>query len=445
MPETDDYGAYALEYLSEFGIKPVTPPIRASDLYEARNDPFLYYLTRRLGLIPVLYSPSAALARGTWTHKYLEYIAEPVERRNALYSAAIHQRQSEVREICRVIGWEAEKLQNALDEVSLDANCAYAWLLALDAVRSPELPEGFFKLITPINGVRTLAFEYRAEMEYNGVKVVSTLDRLDYDPSDNSLTVLDYKTTGSRPSVRAATCPLSFQYLLYRHQIEHKLATGELQREFDLPLTTWFKAFKHVLIQKPTIVFGQKDRPYIYTSEGKKSGVSGQVTPINGQWVCTTTSSGSDSRYPPTNEEEALKTLHEATGKAPSRVYDGEPSPQLFAKRCLEWYTSTGEYSHRREDPEFEPPVNISTLSGPLDMRERTWYNDHLEYLHQLATRRPYPLNFPATGQGMTTSRGGKLTQYAPFYRLPVAQWPEYILRFHFIQNPNLIDSGDEG
>lgn len=444
MPETDDYGSYALEYLSEFGIKPVTPPIRASDLYDAYNDPYFYYLTRRLALIPAFYCPSDTLARGTWTHKYLEYIAEPVERRNALYSAAIHQRQSEIREICRVIGWEAEKLQNALDKVSLDANCAYAWLLALDAVRSPEMPEGFFQLVTPINGVRTLAVEYRAVMEYEKTKLVSTLDRIDYNPADNSITIMDYKTSDARPSVRAATCPLSFQYLLYRHQIEHKLATGELQREFDLPLNTWFKEFHHVIIQKPTIVFGQKDRPYLYTSEGKRSGVSGRCTPINGQWLTVTTSAGTDTKFPLTNEEEAIKTLHAETGKKPEREYDGEPSPQLFAKRCLEWYTGTGEYADRRNDPDFETPINVSILSGPLDTRERTWYNDHLEYIYRLATRRPYPLNFPATGHGMT-SRGGKLTQYAPFYRLPVAQWPEYILRNHFIQNPNLIDSGDEG
>jgi len=61
----------ASDWLAHNGLVARTPLIRSSDSSLVRNCPFLYYLVRRLSIVPAIKN-SEALSHGSWFHKYME-------------------------------------------------------------------------------------------------------------------------------------------------------------------------------------------------------------------------------------------------------------------------------------------------------------------------------------------------------------------------------------
>lgn len=441
-PAYEDYGEGARLWLEHHGYVATTPTIRSRDLDNCRRDPFFYYLTRRLSLTPILSTPSSTLARGSWMHKFMEGVRLEPGSAHDLFSRALDVRLEELRDLCEIVGWGSDKLLNALDRERLDAECARGWIIALSSLPLPQLglPRGIIDwvrspAITPIAYEATVRY---TDPNYPKTPLAGTFDLLYHVPATNTVWVIDYKNTSDSPSIWAETAIRSFQTTHYRYLLSKLIATGELNAAFpQIPPGAKFGGIVHILLQKPSIVFGQKDRPYHYLSEGKKSGISGTAAPLPGTAWQVTTEGPQHPRitanYP--TEDEAVKRLHEITGKTPSSVYSGEPDPHFYAARCLHWYRGTGEYADKYDERQVEPPVNISTITGPLDSHELRWYYQHLDYIYDHATRIPEPIRFPPTSNGMRRGKGGDLNPWAPLFTAPVADWPSIILRNSLTQS----------
>jgi hypothetical protein len=452
-PPAGEYGHAAKEWLDHHGITSQVPAIRARDNSTAREDPFLYYLQSRLGIYPLFQAPTQACSRGNWVHSYLYNIRQDEATREDAFRRAVDDHIVEIRERCKSIGWDSDKLLNTIDEERLNARCARGWLMALSALTFPFMPKGLFAWLrspgmTPICAETTLAIDHP---NYPKTKLAATFDLLYYTPNNNKIWVLDYKTSTPSPLVRGSTCRISFQSLHYRYILQSILESGWLHEQHPhLPRDLTFGGIVHVILQKPPLSFGQKDRPYYYRSVGGraipmatnpavKHFGSGTVTPNGVLWTCTLQSRSDKTQEIPTephhtksfnDEHLAVKYLHEWTGKTPDCEYSGEPNPAYFAKRCLDWYRGVGSYADDHDERTQDPPINLSQVTGPLDNHELLWYDKHLNYIYSLATAEPLPCNFPPTDRGMT-SRGGKLTNYAPFYATPVAEWPSLIRQAH--------------
>lgn len=456
-----DFGPTAREYLEHHGYADLAPCIRSRDLSTARRDPFLYYLTRRLGLGSILRAPSSALARGSWIHKRLEYVHRPDDAAEALYREALATRLKSLREVCNAVGWQSENLHRILDTETLDAECALGWLMALAKLRLPSVPNGLFAWLRAPS-MQILGTEVVAKFtdpRYPKTPLAVTFDLLYYLPKSKTVWVLDYKSTDSSCLTRAATVPCSFQTLHYRYVLTRLIEDGFFERHYNLPPDIRVGGMSHVLLQKPTIVYGNLDRPYVYRSFGKKPQKnqdetryfgSGESKPqSNGRWSLFLESrDGKDDPPSPyaelrdLTEHDAADQLSTWCGKEAAKEFTGEPSPILYAKRCLQWYLGEGDYADDRAARESDPPINISTIRGPLDEEEEHRYHQHLDYLYHYATCQPIPQNFPRTDDGMT-SYGGKLTDLAPFYVKPVAEWPAIILDRHLVQSNPDADEGD--
>jgi len=433
----------AQRYLEAHGLYTTVPHIHSSDL-SLSADPFKYYLTRRLNLAHFL-SWSAALSHGSWFHARAEHYDRDASEVHRLMSTALTARLDELRGLCTSRQVPSDKMHDLLLREERAAHAAWAYFEAVTSLRShpsPSLACGILPYLDRPN-FQTLATEvslsYTDHANFPKCPLVCRIDRLVYNHKTNRIWILDWKTCTSSTHDRLQTCTIENQTRHYLYILYYLIQEGVIQDRYHLPSSAKCGGMMHIAIQKPTIKFGQRDRPYHYISEGKRSGISGEIHFRNNRWEVTFSLIG--VRKPPksknlfhTNESLATEYLHSYTNKKPTKVFHGEPSRHLFLKRCLEWYKGEGDYLDEAPLREAQPTFNVSiTPITELDEDAEGEYLDNTARVYSLATAKPFPMNFPRVGSGMT-SHHSSLSPYAPFYVCPVRDWPEIILREGFIQ-----------
>ena len=386
---TDDSDS-ARTFLEAHGLVAVEPPLRSSDFPAALEDPFRYYLTRRLGLAPFL-SYSTALNRGSWFHTAAQ--ASQTSDPSSFLLAALDSRLAELKSVCDSVGVLPSAALTFAQRERRDFETASAWF---EAAFSTPFHQGqslstYFSSFTHVASELTL----RHTITLNGrsLPLVCTLDRLIL--RDNLLSIVDYKTCSEPPSIRLAKCPLEMQTWLYSFIVDELLSSGRLQQLLNLPPSVTFGGMYHLAIQKPTIRLGLNDRPFRETPFTPSSGKNKGITRIN-------------------------------------REYYGEPSFARYLARCSSWYARTDEFS---SDPDSEPRVNISYIAPTL-IRSPLTLKDlftRLELLHSFSTRPANPDNFPKNPNGIYSYRGQSLSPFADLYFRPVREWPSIIQQARFV------------
>lgn len=386
----------------------VVPDIHSSDYRTALSDPFLYLLTRRLGITKAL-SSGTALTRGSWFHTIAELDTltgeapghpDPLTPSHPAWLAFLTKVESRIEELtdtCAKQGIVGDARRTILATEREDALTALAWYCSASTVEiTPKL--GTFRqfLAKPFWRILGREIPISDPMVYGGNRRRTTLDMLLLDLNTNNLWVLDYKSCSEPTTVRLASCPIEFQTLHSISLLQGSLRSGTLYRVFpDLPPPTELKVggMMHLAIQKPSLRFGQQDRNFTLDTSPFKSG------PRKGQ---------------PRNEKN----------------YFGEPDPANFRLRCDDWYHGRGEYSHLQAERDASPVVNISyTYAEKLDADAWQQYTRRCLHVQSLATR----LVEDGWLKGEEIAPFNTLSPFAPFYLLPPSQWLEVL------QNEGLI------
>lgn len=390
--------------LEKVGLFAVVPPVRSSDYELVCRSPFYYYLSRRLGLIKSL-RHTTALSRGTWFHEGFRHLSlDPSHRRDRIEDT-LASRSSELSDVCAELGVSPDKRREILLRERQDVESSLAWFEAARQTRiSSEY--GSFQQFLERDHFRVLGRECRlvtsvSKVANNHTRVLKSVaqpDLLLYHKGQNSVWIVDAKTTGHSPLLRASTIPYEFQARHYLTVARRLIDRGMIQRQFDLPSDATLGGMIHVIVRKPTIEFGMKDRHYEIDDTPFKSG------PRKGQ---------------PRNE----------------RKYFGEPVWENYLERVRHWYAATEEYEHLRPQWDADPPVNLSITSGRIvdDPDVRKAYEQQFRLVQTYAWRKPDPLMFPMPSNLV---HYGKLDDYADFVMNPVESWPSIIEQEGWSQIP---------
>lgn len=438
IPVPKGRGADVVPFLEANGIFPVEPPIHSSDLYELHVDPFNYYLKRRLGLVKALRWPGKALNRGSWFHTIFELAHLSPGDRAVRYEQKILNRLTELEGLCATLGLLGDKRTNILRIERQDARTAQGWFEEALTLKYPHietLKDGFLAQLNAPH-LRVLASEltliYAGEEAVEGFPLAIIIDKLVYNTKTNTVWIYDPKTTGG-DAVERAQCPLvEFQCRHYLWVVRALMQSGELQKMFGLPANATLGGMKHICVHKPQISFGDKDRDFVYTSEGKKTGISGKamMEGTSGKWIVLTSNDGSPKTY--ADEGTAFQALWDLCGKKPEKLYaEGEPNILNYRKRVRDYYLMQGEYAKDGLTAPLRICISTSHAKELLDEDATFEYLSLLQRIHHFATLDPSPRNFARTMDGMWN--WDDLTEYAPFYTTRPAQWPDVILKNGFI------------
>ena len=208
-------GASAKEWLEEQGLVATTPAIRSSDYESILSCPFQYYLSRRLNLVKAL-RWSAALSRGSWFHSRLELYQESTSFALSQMITWLEQRQEELKEICAGRGIHGEEQMEILDREEKDMYMAFSWFEAMQAFQVP----GKGSVVDYLNKPhwQLLGTEIVAEVNHSEYgRMIGQFDMLFYHKKQNSLYIVDAKTTAGSAIDRLQTCPIEFQTQHYVH------------------------------------------------------------------------------------------------------------------------------------------------------------------------------------------------------------------------------------
>lgn len=400
-PPNGDPGKAAAAWLAAHGLIPQFPTIRSSDYDIALTDPFRYYLTRRLGLAPLL-SWSAALSRGTWTHEAfrLDPFGDGAPDVEA-YAQVLTDRIDELRVIAGHLGITGDGLDKILDRERKDADTSWGWYMAARTV--DPAPPNYYSIQRTFGTGQVLARELRVVIPVS--KIASPLMQRGAPTPRTSLVaqfdalwlvkdsagrpgvwIVDLKTTSDSPRVRLSTCPIEFQAQHYAHvfawaQDHDPSQLPEGARDADL------LGVLHIAIQKPSIQFCDMDRD------------------------CTE-STHTITRGPRKGQVEVR------------REYHGEPSIANYITRCQEWYLGTGRYQDQAKAREADPTVNYSfvgarSLFGRFASEE---YYQKLGLILHYCSLEALPRNFLRSDHGARDLTG--LSFWAPFYLTPPDDWP---------------------
>lgn len=393
IPLPTDRSDSARLYLQSHGLSPINPPIRSSDYALLLSDPFRYYLTRRLGLVPPL-QYSVALNRGTWFHTCAQaaQTAEPA----AFLSEAFAARTAELNAVFESLRILPAAASSILTRERADFETASAWFTAAMAVALPSGKTLSQRLGAPLQSVASeLTLTYNLLLNGKTHRLVCTVDQLLYDARTNLLFIVDYKTCSEPPSVRLAKCTREMQTWLYLYIVNALLEGGELQPLLKIPSSCILGGIHHVAIQKPTIRIGMNDRPFTTREFTPKTGPNKGVTRLE-------------------------------------REYHGEPTLANYLARCTAWYAGQGEFSHLADR---ELPVNISTISSSLlksPLTEKDLFT-RIEFIASHAGRTANPDLFLDNPAGIYDGRSTKPSLYAPLYLNAVRDWPAIIAEQRFI------------
>lgn len=401
IPSPIGRGDAAREYLESCGLVAQSPPIRSSDYVLALTDPFRYYLTRRLGLVPAV-SWSKALSRGSWFHKCLElddFTSEtPSLSVGLTFDQALQQREKELAASCASIGIQSESLRDLINRERADAQTARAWYEASASVVIDDTHGSWRSFLRrPYWRILSREETFRAPLGSVGNHPAAIQpDLLLHHTGHNKLWIVDAKTTDEDPLVRMTSCPLEFQTLHYLNVVNLLLFDASFRSRFGLTPDTTVGGMIHIVVRKPELVFGMKDRNFteklFVPSRGPNKGVSRL-----------------------------------------ERTYHGEPVFDNFLSRVRTWYAAADEYTHLAKEFASSPPCNISfTTVDFLEDESASDYHSILNFIWSLATRKPNPNSFLRNPDSLRS--WGSVSRYAPFYLLPVSQWPAHIAEQGLIQ-----------
>lgn len=404
-PEFRSTPAGSREFLAQHGLVERRPPIRSSD-FRSIGSPFHYYLTRKLGLVPAL-RYSVALSRGTWFHIALELLLEPHLTGDEVYTryqAKLEARLDEIRGVCTTLAVSEPRTREILATEEEDATCAWVW-----ANTSKDLPiPGFLsngrsleEFLQDSNFV-PICKECQLRTHFtlpnkplSPIECIMQPDMLLYHRTQNSLWIVDYKTTALSPRIRGASCPIEPQTQHYMNILHDLLQKGAFQTQYDLPSDVSVGGMLHAIVRKPTISFGQSDRDYTLDTTPFKSG------PRKGE---------------PRND----------------KVYLGEPRLENYLERCKQWYRGEKDYIHLAGDRLSEPLVDLSFTSGTalLDPQWVGQYKARLALVNKWRTATIEPFEYPWPTEVHGT---GTLDTYAPFVLRPISEWPDIVLQEGFV------------
>lgn len=442
MRNPNDFAEDTLRLLEIHGILPRIPTIRSSDFNLVNRCRFLYWLQRRMGLVPA-FRYSDALSFGSWFHTALQCLQDPPRARKVV-DLALESRIQEINGICDTLNIrKGEPRQNIIAAEREDAYTAWAWFRAAlsyrrsnDPYTSHGLP-AYFSSPWQVLG-QEIRMGYRFP-ETPKCPLVIELDSLVYNPTTKQIWGVEGKTTQLPTIVRGQLIRIEAQPRHYCFVLNELLRVGEIQRHYNLPASTTLGGIFHLIFAKPQIRLSGQDRRYGYANESKRSGLRGAASflPKLKEWHCSIyqlDSAAPHERKKFSTEEKAIAYLEATVTTQAKKVFQGEPDPSLYAKRCQQWYTATGDYADRRNEIAHNPPVLVSTTPAEvvLDEDKMNSYFTQLHRVYKYATLHPVPCQFDMHTDGATSMNG--LSPYAPFYTTMPRQWPDIIRRDNFIQ-----------
>lgn len=400
-----DRGEAAARWLASYGLVPHIPSIRSSDFSLVAQDPFLYYLSRRLGLAPLL-GWSEALTRGSWTHVAFELETGTPEGPNATeYASRLADRLEELRALSAHAGIYGDDLQQILDAERFDADTAYGWYMAARQVApNPPQHQSIPNQLKGYTWHNELTLEIpaqntphdwglRSDSSRKTTRLVAQLDKclLVKDRHGHpGVWIVDLKTCAESPDVRLSTCRLEWQGRHYANvfslvQDRDPSQLPEELRDADL------LGVMHIAIQKPLLRFGAEDCPFVETTKTLKSG------PRKGQTVVE------------------------------RKATSDEPLITNYIERCRDWYLGTGRYAHLAGEVAANPRVNYSYVSrhALLAPDLQAEYLRRLRQVFVNAIADPHPDNYVRDPAGLRSY--GRLSRWAPFYVEPIEAWPALV------------------
>ena len=395
MTTVQGKGVEAKDWLETQGLVAKDPAIRSSDYESILSCPFQYYLSRRLGLVSAL-RWSAALSRGSWFHRRLEFFQESTSCSAMKMEEALQERYEELEELCANRGIIGEEKRKIFEREEKDMLMAMSWFEAMQAFQVPSkgsvvdyLNKPYFQVL----GTEIVA-EYQ-HAEYG--RLLAQFDLLLYHKKQNSLYVVDAKTCAGSTINRLRTCPIEFQTQHYLHILKYLVDSGELAEKYDIPTDVKIGGMIHIAVQKPTIEFGMNDRDF----------------------------------------EEVEHTLSRGPRKGQielRRTYSGEPRWQNYRDRCRDWFLATGIYEDKKPERNSDPPVNFSLTYGSSTLsKEGTIdYHRRLNLIRCYSACEPVPGNFPMSAKHLL--QFGRLSPFTPFYLTEVKDWPSLLSTEGFIQ-----------
>jgi hypothetical protein len=423
MSTSIDRGPGALQYLRENGLSPRQLTIRSSDFNTVFTCPFLYYLCRRIGLVPAA-RWSKALARGSWFHAHLEQWNQTTKARHVYAQRLLNLRCQELR---ATLG-SSEAAKGFEEREVRDEGAARAWV---DCLLEMNLPGGS-TVAQRFGSCSVLAIEptLRFQLE-GGAWTAIQPDLLLLDPT-NQLIIIDWKSTSGPARDRLAACPLEDQTRHYVWLMDQILRAGILgnQLQTTLPDNVRLGSMMHIAFQKCPLEFCNSDAPREWVSDGKRSGIKARGIPFRDQWQGLV--EGQETKTFLT-EVALLSWMHDLTGKKPESIIIGAPDYNRYLARVRQWYKADGPYTHLSTDRLASDVVDVSTTNADLLLS-----SEHMrDYLHDLnqvahyATVEPEPRNFPRRAHHLVHRNG--LSPYLGFYMNPVNQWPSIALRENMI------------
>ncbi len=383
----------------------VVPHIHSSDL-SLISDPFLYYLTRRLGLKDA-FRDSQALRDGGWFHRRFELFnpsyarehlpadCDPQTVEQAMAILLSH-RSEEISAACDAFGKSDSFRDACIEREDESIRTTFGWYDAAREVRIPS--RGTFTELLSHPQYQILGREIRItwrDQRWRHCPLTATYDAILYHLPTRTLWVLDLKTHTGSVRNRLSVCTLEYQtalYLYILHRTIRHARSNPGHIPWDISSNAEVGGMIHLVFQKPTIRLSGKDRATTTEEHVVKSG-----------------------KYK--GEVRTKETPH------------GEPRLDLFVERCRHWYLGTGPHSDKAYERSDDPPVNFSRTHFPLfwgDRRYKQEFFAKTNAIYDLATRTPHPENFYRTNSGPLTYGGG-LSPYADLFHLPVERWEKAI------------------
>lgn len=400
-------GALAASFLAESGLPSTVPSIRSSDYELCLTNPFIYYLTRRLGLARA-FSASEALSRGTWFHKIWEL--DDTTRPTATIIGldhAIATRRHELAKACEACGVIGDTRSSILEDERREAETVRAWYEAsATSVIDPVFGgwrDYFARSMWALLGKEvTLSARNTTAGAVDCCPLVIQIDGLYYHTGNNQLWINDFKTTSLDPSTRLLTCPREFQTQHYLYVLTQNLPL--LRSRYNLPDNVTVGGMIHTVISKPSIEFGQSDRNFTVEpftpSRGKNKGVTRM-----------------------------------------EKTYHGDPVYSNYLTRVRAWYSSTGDYAHLAPEREAQRLCNISISpattpggTGVLDGDNLTEYHDRVSFVTSHAKRLAHPSDFLLNTRDLISGKGP--SPFAPFAFTPIRSWPDLLTPNQLIIKP---------
>lgn len=396
----------------------VDAPIRSSDLNFALQDPQGLVLSRVFGLVPAL-SWSRACSAGSWTHENLRADVDPdIADADKYLSGKLLLHSHELEEAAEHLNLSEDATTLLLEKEIKTFDCAKAWWRVVrdQNVMLPGTGE-LVGVMEWLSRFQWLCSEHRflvRNISTPGflIDCLAQPDVLLVDRKTGLLWILDLKTCDAKPSERMRTFPYEPQAQHYINVLDQALQKGaDFKGDTPIDLSGLrLGGMVHLVVQKPTIEFGMKDRNYTLDESPFKSG------PRKGQ---------------PRNE----------------RVYQGEPIFENYVKRVCEWYAGTGEYLHREQ---AECPIGLSvTHADPVLDRSGAIFRSYTNRLQRACDVMLDGSGAPEEAPcGSPVGLYGGTSTYLPFQVAKYEDWASVVESEGFVvrhRDPDLNNLNVEG